>query len=554
MTFALVDTLAPPADTRQLALTREAFLSGQPADLRFQLINDGEAVLHVRLAPGAAWIVATPSEVALAAGERQTVCVAVDTVQARRAALTGEISAAPLALTCQLLAGTGGTAPGAYASAIFIRLPLAQCPTCEKVLDADLADGITLPDVCPACYERLRACPACGAARSWRDRTCERCGAIVRASPDWGTLGGGPGHTGFRPERAGTALARRWSSPSVAPARRESLVEWSAPAAAYGLVASTTTSPDGTAHVVAYDLQSGAPLWEPLPLRDPLYAERGGVCIADGRLAVATVEGLCLCLDALRGTRLWQTTLPGQVYGAMTATDDGAVLLVALRQGERGLLRALDAATGETRFDVPLPGPPDTTPAADSELALAHDDSGTLTAVALADGTVRWQASFPNDNGFDAAPVIGAEGIYSATRRGVVRCLDHTDGSVRWETDAVAAEIYGTPACDGTLLYLPAADGLHLLSVATGRAVRRYGTVRPIRSAPVVLGGTVFVGVTDGSVYAALPGRPLERVYETGGIGPQIVAAPAVADGALVVVSGNGVLTALEIAPGILPS
>ena len=80
-----------------------------------------------------------------------------------------------------------------------------------------------------------------------------------------------------------------------------------------------------------------------------------------------------------------------------------------------------------------------------------------------------------------------------------------------------------------------------------GRAVRRYPTRRPVRSSPVVLGGTLLFGVTDGDVYGAAPGKTLERLYETGTVSSQIIAAPALADGALFLTSTNGVLYSLAL-------
>jgi len=70
---------------------------------------------------------------------------------------------------------------------------------------------------------------------------------------------------------------------------------------------------------------------------------------------------------------------------------------------------------------------------------------------------------------------------------------------------------------------------------------------RPVRSAPVVIGGALFFGGTDGNIYGVEAGRTLENLYQTGLAGSQILAAPAVADGALFVTATNGVLYALTL-------
>jgi outer membrane protein assembly factor BamB len=139
--------------------------------------------------------------------------------------------------------------------------------------------------------------------------------------------------------------------------------------------------------------------------------------------------------------------------------------------------------------------------------------------------------------------------VFSATTAGVVWCHEAATGREVWRLAVTNSPLAGTPATDGTLLYLPADDGLHLVSAAGGRAVRRYPSRLPVRSAPVVAGGTLLFAATDGNVYGAAPGRPLEKLYETGQAGSQIVAAPAFGDGCLFVAATNGVLYALAHRP-----
>jgi outer membrane protein assembly factor BamB len=406
-----------------------------------------------------------------------------------------------------------------------------------------------VPEVCPYCYERLRPCPVCGAPNSWLARRCHIDPAhVIRSAPDWGVLGGSPTHVGSVDARADAALSRRWSFPSVPPSRREYALAWSAPVAAYGLVAGAAATNAGDAHLYAFDTRSGAPLWEPYPLADPVYPDRGGAALAGGRLFAATVEGVCVVVDALRGTRLWETNVGGKVYGAVVPVGpDGPLLVPVATKEDAGCLLVLDAMNGTPLRRIPLPGPPDSAPACADGLVFAHDDGGGLTTADLASGDVLWRADC--GAGFDAAPIVRDGRVFSATSAGVVWCHEAATGKDVWRVEVTNAPFSGTPAVDGTLLYLPADDGLHLVSEAAGRAVRRYPTRLPVRSAPVVAGGTVFFGATDGNVYGAAPGRPLEKVYETGMAGSQIVAAPAFADGCLFIAATNGVLYALAHQP-----
>ena len=97
------------------------------------------------------------------------------------------------------------------------------------------------------------------------------------------------------------------------------------PAAAYGLVAASAATPAGEAFLFGFDALTGATLWEPYPLPAPVYPDRGGVALAGGYLYAATVDGACVGVDALRGTRVWETRPGGgafQVYGAVVPVGD----------------------------------------------------------------------------------------------------------------------------------------------------------------------------------------------------------------------------------------
>ncbi len=545
-----------PADTRALSLPQAQFaLPGARPATRLRLANSHHSVLHIRLSVPAElkdWLQITPGEIALGPGEAQTALVTADADKARAALRLGASPLAPLTLSYQrLFPSARGQAPSPTGTDIVtLRLPLAACPHCARIVDENLSDGI--PDVCPYCFERLRPCPVCGAPNSWLARRCILDDAhVIRESPDWGMLGGGTEASGYRQTRVPPTLSRRWSYPSVPTVRRDAQLAWSAPVAAYGLVAASASTTEGETHLYAFDVLKGAPLWEPYPLPDPVYPERGGPALADGNLFAATVEGTVLCLDALRGTRVWEAALPpgARVFGAVLPVTLGERKLLyvpaALQGVANGVLYALDARTGNAAWAADLPGPPDVAPAFANNRVFIHDDNGNLSALDALTGAVLWRALC--GAGFDAAPVVTGNFVYSATAKGVALCHRCDTGALVWTLAVTNAPFSGTPACDGTLLYLPAGDGLHIVSVGAGKAVKRLPSQRPIRSAPVVSGNTLFYGSTDGNVYASEAGRGVEAAYQTGGVGSQIIAAPALADDALFVTATNGALYALSL-------
>lgn len=546
-----------PADLRTLILSPTDYLAGGVRSLRFHLTNsDPQTALYVKLSCEADWVSLSPQEAALGPGEKQAVAVTVKVDTARAQLQAGGPPATPIALLSQRLGGAGLSPLPTMSATVYVRLPVAICPSCEKTLDADLSDGATVPAFCPFCFERLRPCPICSTPNTWRARQCIADSShTVRGLLDWTVLGGGPGHFGLRDpvdlgvaplrEGAGFSLTRRWSFPSVPPTRSEQTLYWSAPIAAYGMVAAAAATSEGDAHIYAFQSDTGAPLWDPYPLADPVYPERGGVTLNEGKLYAATVEGLLVCADALRGTRLWERTLAGKVYGAPVPSTPGSPLLVPLVTPEGGALAQVGVELGDGICMTPLEGPVMTAPAFFDGKVLVHDDSGVLSCIELTTGKLLWRSNGLGK--FQASPIAYDGRVYSATDTGKVFAHEIQTGKELWQVEVTSVALSGTPACDGSLLYLPGEDGVHLVSAALGRAVRRYPTRRPVRSSPVVIAGSLLFGVTDGDIYGAAPGRTMERLYETGTISSQIITAPALADGALFLTSTNGVLYSLAL-------
>ncbi|GAB4467135.1 MAG: hypothetical protein OHK0029_38840 [Armatimonadaceae bacterium] len=554
------DTPAFPATTRTLALRPAEFAVGGIHLTRFPVENRHHTALHIRLRipdEFREWLSTTPDELALGPGESQLISLHTDIGKARHAVRTGSSPNGYVELVYRRLhPASRGMAPETpHTGTVQVRLPFASCPNCKRSLESAMASGEIelVPEYCPYCFERLRPCPVCGTLNSWLATRCildEQ--HVLRKGPDWGTLGGSPAHEGSVEEKGIPTLTRRWSFPTVPPARREARLVWSAPVSAYGLVAAAAATYDGEAHLYAFDIRNGAPLWDAYPLPDPVYPDRGGAALADGRLYAATVEGVCVAVDAQRGTRTWETSVAGRVYGAVVpAGGTGLLLVTAVREDNTGTLYLLHRESGEVRGSIALPGPPDTAPAYAQGMAFTHDDRGNICGVDLETREIRWKK--PCDEGFDAAPVVRDGLVFSISSGGTAWCHQAESGEEVWQVAVTNAPFAGTPAHDGPLLYMPANDGLHLFSASAGKAVRRYPQRMPVRSAPIVAGGTVFFGGTDGIIYGASAGRPLEKLYETTGIGSQLVAAPALSDDTLFFAATNGVLYALMQIPPLPP-
>ncbi len=534
----------PVLDTTEFDFSREHALGADRVARRAVTVRNEEAkaVLHVGLKTPVPWLTLYPSEFALAPLEAQTVVAELRPERAGHGALAA-VSVSLFGQFLAMRAADAGALPADLELGIPVLPPLSNCPHCA----ADLPEG---GRECRRCGERIRLCPACGTPNTWLARVCRLSAAhVLRAEPDWRASPGGDEARSLAPDRAlGTRLARRWSFPSFAPARASEALEWSAPLAAFGLVAaSAIDAAGGRASVLAFDLATGAALWEfDLPDARGLYPDRGAMALSeDGMLYAATLGGAVVALDSIRGTRAWESRVAGAVYGGVTAW--GGLLLVPAGEA----LAVLDRESGRLLRTLPAGGRLDTAPAVAEGLAFTAGDDARVSAFDLETGALAWAAEA--DGPFDAAPLVRDGVVYAATMAGTALAFESQTGAQCWRTSVSARGVAVSPTLspDGALLFVACDDGfMHIVASRSGNLIRsRRVSGSPLRCAPVCSGQTVFVGADDGNVYSLDADYNVLRAYETSP-GTRLASAGLALYGDWVVCTAtNGVLYVLQATP-----
>lgn len=531
-----------PWEPAALRISKRMLASTGPLELAWTLVNPRtDAVMTARIQTSCPWIRIPVGELALGPGERQPLRIVVSVEGARRQLATGSEPFGEIRIAWQQ--GLGASAETAVSASLPVRLPIFSCPQCGKRLDPDPhAPGPGFPGVCPWCFERLRECPECGEPNTSLARVCVADASHrVRDDAEWFCPGGDTEHSGFRSVRV-SGCARLWSFPTVAPAPGRGPA-WSAPAAAYGLVAAAAADPDGRSWLHAFDIRTGARPWDPVELPEPVYPGKGGLAIVGGMVYLATVDGTALAFDLLRGTRQWEAQLGGKVFSSPIAIPGGPVVWTLDCAGQGALVQR-NAAGGVLLASTALPAPAGVSPASDGSVVVAHDNSGTVTAVRVASGELLWQAR--QRVGFDAAPWMHGRRVVSGDTEGNVVCRGLEDGTVHWEC-AVGAAVSGTPAGDDTVLVVPAANGAHRIATATGRLVRHHFLRRPVRAAPLLTLSHLLIADTEGVLHGVGAGKADEILYEAGVPGGQWIADPALTDAILVLAGSHGMLIALSV-------
>lgn len=128
--------------------------------------------------------------------------------------------------------------------------------------------------------------------------------------------------------------------------------------------------------------------------------------------------------------QLWSTNVGGggeklRLALGLAAGDD--LLYAASRKGE---VRALDQATGRTRWESDTKTELSAGPATGDGLVVVGTSSGTVIALEAADGKERWRAQLSGE--VLAAPLVTGGRVIVRTVDGRMRALEAADGKEAW--------------------------------------------------------------------------------------------------------------------------
>jgi outer membrane protein assembly factor BamB len=270
----------------------------------------------------------------------------------------------------------------------------------------------------------------------------------------------------------------------------------------------------GYSTVVALDASSGAKAWE-FKLGEPA---RGAPTVADGRLFVVSQGNILYALNVADGTEVWRfkgvPELGGLLASANPAVAGGSVV-VTFSSGE---LVALDVKTGTAQWND----------------ALARASRGSAVS-GLAD--------------ISASPVIDDGVVYATGVATRTVAIQLKTGQRLWDLPIGSAH---TPAVAGNALFLvDLDDNLMAIDRKTGEVmwsnrlpVQRAKRKHTTWAGPVLAGGSLYLVSNEGQLISVDPAKG--SVTNTVSIGDPAMIPPIVANGRLLVLGGNGNLSAFD--------
>jgi outer membrane protein assembly factor BamB len=214
-------------------------------------------------------------------------------------------------------------------------------------------------------------------------------------------------------------------------------------------------------NLYALDASTGAERWRYTTGNDTVIYNQIGIAssaaVKDGLVFVGGRDGKFHVVDARTGAPRWTHDNRGGWTIGSPAVRDGVVYF-ATSDGRR--FKALDAATGATRFDLANPAVSFSSPALVGDIAYYGTSDGWLRAVNVRTGA--FHAHFQTDG----SKANGAQ---------------YTDSAGVMQT----GRMYPDRTLDGMMI-----------------GMRTMFTLGSVLSSPVVVDGVLYVGSTDGHLYA----------------------------------------------------
>jgi outer membrane protein assembly factor BamB len=214
--------------------------------------------------------------------------------------------------------------------------------------------------------------------------------------------------------------------------------------------------------------------------------------------------------------------------------DEGRIFQLA----DNGIIRAIDKHSGRTIWARHLGRLSASTPAVLGSMVYVtllerrHGGGGAVFALNAVTGAILWSRILSSAS--ESSPLVDHGRIFFGSQSGIVYALNASDGKVIWTYQAGGA-VKASPTLKGGVLYFGDYSGnVQAISERTGRRLWLSGSEGALLgsgtfySTPAVVYGRVFLGNTDGRIYAydASTGR-LDWAVQTG---DYVYASPAVAN------------------------
>ena len=254
---------------------------------------------------------------------------------------------------------------------------------------------------------------------------------------------------------------------------------------------------DGT--VMCLSLSGGDVVWQYRPPEESYAAETlaDGTAVGDGKVFLVKGDGRLYALDASDGRPLW-TYGSGQELRSAPGFGAGLVLL-----GEqKGIFSAIDPKTGKRLWGGGAGGPIHT-PVIAGDSVLFSSWDGTVQCVRIKGVIPQWKADVQDP--VATPPGVGGGKAFVGTARGNVAAIDLKSGAVLWQFNTQGGSLSARPVFGEGMVFAGGGQGvLSILDAQTGKLISTFTTGQGIDGTPAFDGGVLYLGSSDGNLYAII--------------------------------------------------
>lgn len=258
----------------------------------------------------------------------------------------------------------------------------------------------------------------------------------------------------------------------------------------------------GDTNVYALDAASGGLKWK-FKTGDVVHASPA---VSDGTVFVGSWDSYFYALDAASGKAKWRfkTGEDAEIHNQVGIQSSAAIADGVVYFGCRdSKFYAVDAATGKQRWSFPNKGSwVIASPAVrDGKVYFATSDSGLFYALEAKTGAAIFSLENKKWPMF-SSPAIAGDMLYIGSHEGKLLALDLKSQKLSWafQTDGFKKNGATYIKADGTPNYQAAfTDFFYDDMVAGTQKMMSFGAVL---SSPVMANGTIYIGSTDGNIYA----------------------------------------------------
>jgi outer membrane protein assembly factor BamB len=235
--------------------------------------------------------------------------------------------------------------------------------------------------------------------------------------------------------------------------------------------------------------------------------------LSENRIFQLTDDGVLSAVDKYDGKLLWSRTLGALSASAPAVGGDTVYATVLSRASgsEEGRVVALNVANGDIRWSRDLPSRSESSPLLDGGRIYFGSEDGTVYALEAATGRTVW--TYHAAGAVKASPTLQNGVLYFGDYSGHVQAISERTGRRLWLASSEGAlfgsgTFYSTAAVIYGRVFLGNTDGrVYAYDAGTGRLDWAYQTGAYVYASPAVtnapgLGPTIYLGSYDGNFYA----------------------------------------------------